>query len=253
MRKNKKPLIFIHRGCELPRGGKLKAILGAADYIELDVRKTADDILVVSHHRSLKNTVRRVLVDKNSYSELVRKTGKKLAILEDIVEELSGKIRFNLDLKQEGYFSHIKKFIKRHKKIENEVIIDSCYYKELERLAEEFPKAKFAYSFNYKDKRGLESFRIVKGLAYLGYFAFFPLWPRLLKQVAKRKPLMPAASIFYRVANKGIVKYFHDRSIKVYVWPVNRESAMRRMIDLGVDGIKTSKPELLKRILKNDS
>lgn len=250
--KIRKPLIFAHRGVEQENRGNEgnwgNKGLEEVDYVELDVRKTADNILVVSHYRSLKNTVRRVLVDRNNYADLIKKTGKKLPKLEEVVEELKGKTDLNLDLKEEGLNSHITRFIKRHN-IEKQSMIDSCYYKDLEALAEKFPKAKFAYSFNYKDKRGFDSFRIIKGLGYLGYFAFFPLWPRLVKQIAKREPLMPAASIFYRVANKGIVKFFHDREIKVYVWPVNGERGMRRMVELGVDGIKTEKPEVLREIL----
>lgn len=243
----KKPLFFTHRTVDWWNRDVNQ--LKGADFAELDIRKTADDVLVVSHFRSVKNTIRRILVDQHSYSDLCRKSNRELPKLEKIIAELDGKVRFNLDLKQEGMVFWIKKFIRRHK-IEKELIIDSGYSQDLEELAREFPKASFAYSFNYKDKRGLESFRIIKAMAYFSYFAFYPLWPKVIKLWAKRMPFIPAASMYYRVVNQGVVDYFHDRDIPVYVWPVNDERSMRNMIRLGVDGIKTSKPELLKRIVR---
>lgn len=251
----RKPLIFAHRGCELAPDGAFK-VQGSrfnnnfddVDFVELDVRKTADDVLVVKHDRSVKNTVRRVLVDKHSYNSLYQKTGKKLPKLDDVVEELRGRVGLNLDIKYPDVVGELGRFVRRHG-IEREVIIDSPRHDEIEQLSLRLPRARFCYTFNYKDNRGWDGYKLARAGKYLAYFALYPLWPQIVKLLAKRKPFMPGASIYYRMACTSVVKFFHDRGIPVYVWPVSRESAMRKMVELGVDGIKTSKPELLKRIL----
>jgi glycerophosphoryl diester phosphodiesterase len=244
-----KPLIFAHRGGE-EWDGRMTRLKGA-DYIELDVRRTGDGVLVVKHDRSVKNSVRRVLVDSHSYSELHKKTGRKLPKLEEVVEDLRGKVKFNFDIKQYGIVDDLEKLIRRFG-IEKEVMVDSGRHEELEELSRRLPKAKYAYEFNYRDRRGFGGYRIVIGIVYFSYFALYPAWPRIVKFVTRRSPFVPGASIYYRLVNKGIMKFFHDREIPVYVFPVNREGAMRKMVELGVDGIKTSKPELLKRVLEED-
>lgn len=243
----KRPLIFAHRGCEKWNAPASSELL-KADYVELDIRKTIDDVLVISHGRSLKNSVRRVLVDTHKYDDLVKKTGRRLPKLEEVVEELRGKLLFNLDLHQQNLAKDIKKFIKHHN-LSKEVIIDSSRHEDLQELSSFFPEAQFAYGFNYKDNLGLESYRVFRGIAYFSYFALFPFWPQLIKLVARRTPFVPAASIYYRIANKGVVDFFHSRDIPVYVWCVKEEEDMKRMIALGVDGIKTNKPGLLKKII----
>ena len=37
--------------------------------------------------------------------------------------------------------------------------------------------------------------------------------------------------------------------LKVHVWTINEEKDMQRLIDLGVDGIMTDKPKVLKNVL----
>ena len=43
----------------------------------------------------------------------------------------------------------------------------------------------------------------------------------------------------------GGIEAFRERGIRVVPWTVNDESAMERLIELGVDGIITDRPDLL--------
>jgi glycerophosphoryl diester phosphodiesterase len=45
------------------------------------------------------------------------------------------------------------------------------------------------------------------------------------------------------------IKEAHNLGLKVVVWTPNRRAAMRRLIDMGVDGIMTDRPDLLKEVL----
>lgn len=53
------------------------------------------------------------------------------------------------------------------------------------------------------------------------------------------------------LTNKSIIKRAHRRNIAVQYWTINNEEDMKKLIKLGVDGIMTDNPELLKQVLDN--
>jgi len=52
-----------------------------------------------------------------------------------------------------------------------------------------------------------------------------------------------------RVVDAELVAYFHRLGVPVHVWTVDDESEMRELIALGVDGIVTDRPDVLRRVL----
>ena len=53
----------------------------------------------------------------------------------------------------------------------------------------------------------------------------------------------------YNQVDGNQIKEAHNLGLRVVVWTPNRKEAMRRLIDLGVDGIMTDRPDLLKEVL----
>jgi glycerophosphoryl diester phosphodiesterase len=51
------------------------------------------------------------------------------------------------------------------------------------------------------------------------------------------------------VVTKSFVKAAHNRNIQIQVWTINDPVEMQRLIDLGVDGIMTDRPDLLLELL----
>ncbi len=51
------------------------------------------------------------------------------------------------------------------------------------------------------------------------------------------------------VVDATLVAYFHRLGIPVHVWTIDEESEMRELLALGVDGIVTDRPDILKRVL----
>jgi glycerophosphoryl diester phosphodiesterase len=47
------------------------------------------------------------------------------------------------------------------------------------------------------------------------------------------------------VVTPDFVEQSHDHNIRVFVWTVNEEDEMKRLLDLGVDGILTDYPDRL--------
>ena len=64
---------------------------------------------------------------------------------------------------------------------------------------------------------------------------------------------IPSSYMGFKIITKSIIDKFHNQNKKVHVWTVNDENEINELIDIGVDGIMTDKPTLLKRILKSRS
>ncbi len=52
------------------------------------------------------------------------------------------------------------------------------------------------------------------------------------------------------VTTQALIDAAHKRGLAVHVWTVDDEPTMRRLLDLGVDGIVTDRPTLLKAVLE---
>jgi glycerophosphoryl diester phosphodiesterase len=50
------------------------------------------------------------------------------------------------------------------------------------------------------------------------------------------------------VVTSRFIRAVHKRDISIYVWTVNEEADMRRLFDLGVDGIITDRPDIAVRV-----
>ncbi|MDB5044707.1 MAG: glycerophosphodiester phosphodiesterase, partial [Deinococcus sp.] len=54
------------------------------------------------------------------------------------------------------------------------------------------------------------------------------------------------------VVTASFVVQMHARGIAVHVWTINDAAEMRRLLRLGIDGIDTDRPDLLKRVLEEE-
>jgi glycerophosphoryl diester phosphodiesterase len=61
---------------------------------------------------------------------------------------------------------------------------------------------------------------------------------------------LPHRAYGLRVTCARTVRHFHARGMKVFVWTVDEERDMRALLDAGVDGIMTDRPDLLARVIR---
>jgi glycerophosphoryl diester phosphodiesterase len=61
---------------------------------------------------------------------------------------------------------------------------------------------------------------------------------------------VPARARGLPLVTRRFVEHLHARGIHVHVWTINEADEMRRLLDLGVDGIMTDETELLRSVLR---
>jgi glycerophosphoryl diester phosphodiesterase len=61
---------------------------------------------------------------------------------------------------------------------------------------------------------------------------------------------VPIYSHGIKVVTKRFIKFVQSKNLKIMVWTINDEKTLKKLIDLGVDGIITDKPKLLTDLMK---
>ena len=62
---------------------------------------------------------------------------------------------------------------------------------------------------------------------------------------------LPRHSRGLRVIDRKLIDSAHAHGLQVHVWTVNNRSEMAELLDLGVDGIITDRPDVLKEVLED--
>ena len=96
-----------HRGCRIVDQNNTleafeKALAVGAEMVEMDLRKTRDDVLVVFHDRDIKG----VRIRGNLYEDmaaLANESGLVLPVLEEVLEKLENRAQIIVELKESGY------------------------------------------------------------------------------------------------------------------------------------------------------
>jgi glycerophosphoryl diester phosphodiesterase len=60
---------------------------------------------------------------------------------------------------------------------------------------------------------------------------------------------LPRTSRGVRVVDRRLIEAAHWRGLQVHVWTINEPRVMEELLDLGVDGLITDRPDLLKDVL----
>ena len=55
-----------------------------------------------------------------------------------------------------------------------------------------------------------------------------------------------------KLVTKRFVKYVQSKGLKIHVWTINDADTMQKLINIGVDGIITDKPKILRDLLSNN-
>jgi glycerophosphoryl diester phosphodiesterase len=239
------PLAFAHRGGAAEGDGPEntmpafeRAVGLGYRYLETDVRATADGVLVVYHDRNLlRLTGRDANVDEVSWRELqsARVADREpIPTLEDLLAAWPH-VRLNIDVKHDRAVAPLVEVLQRMGAI-NRVCIASFNDRRVGRV-----------------RRAMGDGNGQRLCTSLGSSAITHLWSG-----GPARARLPAAGcvqvpVRFRhrvpVVTPRFLARAHRRGLQVHVWTVDEAAEMHRLLDLGVDGLMTDHPAVLKQVL----
>ena len=199
------------------------AVINGADYLELDLQKTRDNVLVVSHD----NNLGRVFgvdknIEKSNFQDLrnvTNRDGEPLHSLQEVFTRYKpDKIKFMVETKdgQVGMEQNLVKLIK-YNGLENRILFESFSLDSLKKLAKLAPNIpRTQLGGNYHD---------------IGDNQYF-------------------SDGFY---DKDAAEYLRRHNKGYILWGVEKPHQMQKMINEGVTGLITDFPERLKNIMWQNS
>ncbi len=235
------PIAFAHRGgaSDVPEN-TMPAFQYAVDngyrYVETDVQVTADGVLVAFHDDDLRRTCGRAgRISQLPWSQVrtAMVDGKApIPLLDDILGEWP-ELRVNIDCKSNRAVDALVAALRRTNSLPR-VCVGAFSDTRLRRLRGILgsdlcttlgPGAVAALRFGRPSGTGR---RAIGGLA---------------AQVPVRQgPLT--------VTDQRFVERAHRLGIHVHVWTIDEPVEMRRLLDIGVDGIMTDRPVVLREVLE---
>lgn len=198
-----------------------KALELGVDAVELDVRKTKDNAIVVVHDPDVERTTngKGLVADLtlNEIKNLATEKGEKIPTLEEALDFLDKKAKILIELKEHGFEEKLLELI-HERGLQKNVIIVSFIEDALKKI------------------RALDK-EVETGLIY----------------VKHKNPIKAALELkanyllsLYRFTHTANVQKAHEKGLKVVVWTVNKPEEVAEYVKKGVDGIASDRPDILK-------
>jgi len=80
----------------------------------------------------------------------------------------------------------------------------------------------------------------------LAVYRTWACWP--LRRVRYRGYQVPEQNGAFRIVSPRFIRYAHRAALKVQVWTVDEEGDMRRLLEWGVDGLISNRPDVAVRV-----
>ena len=230
------PIPFAHRGgaSDVPEN-TMPAFQYAVDlgyrYVETDVQVTADGVLVAFHDNDLQRTcgrpgrisdlpwteVRTAMVDGEA----------PIPLLEDLLGAWP-ELRVNIDCKSNAAVDALVASLRRTAAL-HRVCVGA-----------------------FSDAR-LRRIRTILGAdlcTSLGPASVAALRVGALRHTAANAAQVPVKQGPLRVTDERFVRHAQALGIQVHVWTIDEPDEMRRLLDLGVNGLMTDRPAVLREVLE---
>ncbi len=254
-----RPLFFAHRGGSLlapentlpafERGAAL-----GADALELDIQMTRDGRLVVSHDETIDRTTDGTgPVSSYTYDELrrfdagyrftpdggatfpFRGQGITIPLFSDVLERFPT-LRINVDLKEStaereaAFWRLLQDFA-----AEDRVLAGCFEHAPLARFRR-LCEGRVATSASRPEVRNF----VLAALSHTTRLALRPMYDALQ---------VPETAGALRIVSLTTVTAAHRMGLAVHVWTVDEREGMERLLDLGVDGLMSDRPDVLADVL----
>ena len=235
------PIAFAHRGGagDWPENS-LEAFSNAVGlgftYVETDAHVTSDGVVIAFHDDSLDRvTDRNGLISELPWSEVSQARIDGIApipLLEDLLTSWPS-LRINIDAKHDEVVEPLAALLERTRTLDR-VCIGSFSDRRLDHFRERFGKE----VCTSMGPRGVARIRA----ASFGLGRKVPDGDCL--QVPTHAGKVP-------LVDKRFLRKAHRAGLPVHVWTIDDVEEMHRLLDLGVDGIMTDRPAVLRAVLES--
>jgi glycerophosphoryl diester phosphodiesterase len=237
------PLAMAHRGGAIEHVENTMAAFEACvalgyRYLETDVRVTADGVLVAFHDPTLERVTDRAgRIEHLSWAEvaMARIGGREPIVrLEDLLGAWPD-VRINLDLKAAGVLAPLVRIVRRLHALDR-ICIGS------------FSDARVAAARRVFGPTLCTSLG-PRGVAALRLSSYSPRAAGLVRMQAgcAQVPLQLGGRA---LVDERFVVAAHARGLQVHVWTVDDPAECVHMLDMGVDGVMTDRPAMLRELLE---
>jgi glycerophosphoryl diester phosphodiesterase len=231
-----RPLVIAHRGASAYRpentlSAYALAVAQAADMIEIDLHRTRDGAVVVAHDAELERIGGRGEIGAASLAELRgldAGAGERVPTLDEVLDAFGARIPFNLELKQgsggpyAGLPSRAVEGVLARGLL-GRTLFSSFYDPVLHELRGLSADARIALLLSRRSPQS---------------------WPERARALGAEavNPELP-------LVDREFVERAHGEGLAVYVFTVDPAPEMRRLLELGVDGLFTNVPDRMRRLL----
>jgi glycerophosphoryl diester phosphodiesterase len=210
----KKAWIIGHRGVagspENGVPGFQRALEMGVDGIELDVRQSGDGKLVVVHG----SVVGDHAVSSTPYETFrLAIEGHEIPLFEDVLKKFGKKTFLDIELKQPGFEAEAVALIKKYTNPEK-TMVSGFDPKSLETVHDLLPGLQLGFIYN-----------------------------RTQDEESRHNCPIDVVIPQFRLASRELIDEIHDEGLKVWAWTVNEEAEIKRLLNLGVDGLITDYPD----------
>ncbi|MFI8194368.1 glycerophosphodiester phosphodiesterase family protein [Streptomyces sp. NPDC085946] len=228
-----RPAVSAHRGgAERVRPATREAyedaLRSGAEYIEFDVRRTADGVLVVHHDPRVRHT--GPLLSALTHAELCERAGYPVPAVEEVMALIAGRAVGHLDLKETGYE---RELIDRATALlgADGFVATTLEDRSVAAITRAFPAVRTALSLG-RDRRELRPARLPG--------------TRLSELLPMRRVRACGAhgvAVHHRLARATVLREAARNGLFTLVWTVNDDALTRLFLaDERVDVLVTDRP-----------
>lgn len=226
------------------------------DMVEMDVRRTKDGILVLSHDSHIKAEGRRLKIKRHSLSQIQQLClpgGELVTTLEEALAFIKGKALVNIDIKEPGYETELVQMLKRLD-MTSQVMCSSLSAKSLKKVklnnpdifvALSYPSSFFIRLYHIRFLQPLLNYLATKHIAmspiHFVVRQILPLRARYIKSAIGVNAVMIRAPFI----SPKLVDIIHRKELKLYAWPADKAQDVEKLRLWGVDGVESNRPDVL--------
>ena len=200
-----------------------KGIDLGVDFVEIDVRRTADGVLVALHDETVNRTTNgKGRVDRLSHRDVKRFNagdGEHIPTVGEVLEAARGRVGLMLELKVVGVAQTTTAAV-QEAGFKEPVIYASFLHDELSEVRSIEPEA-----------------------TLMVLFGRLPRAP-----IARAREYRPShVGLRHDTATRRLVDAFHEENLLVFVYTVDRPGDIQHALSIGVDGVISNWPERVGR------